>query len=71
MMVGDVGMKVGDMRMKVVHGRADFEALSSFLLGFCLQGQSNIFPAQFQTCEQKVAKSDKKSTNGKSQSTDE
>lgn len=35
---------------KVAGGRADFEALYSFLLGFCLQGFANILPTQFQAC---------------------
>lgn len=34
----------------VAGGRADFEALCSFLLGFCLQGFANILPTQFQAC---------------------
>lgn len=34
----------------VAGGGADFEALCSFLLGFCLQGFTNILPTQFQAC---------------------
>lgn len=34
----------------VAGGGADFEALCSFLLGFCLQGFTNILPTKFQAC---------------------
>lgn len=34
----------------VAGGGADFEALCSLLLGFWLQGFTNILPSQFQAC---------------------
>lgn len=36
-------------------GWADFEALYSFLLGFCLQGFANILPTQLQACSYKTS----------------
>lgn len=41
------------MREEGGKGGADFEALSSFLLGFGLQGLSNIFSTQLQSLKKK------------------
>lgn len=46
--LGSGGFRNGEKM--VVGGGADFEALCSFLLGFCLQGFANILPTQFQAC---------------------
>lgn len=39
-------------------GRADFEALCSFLLGFCLHGQANIPPTKFQPYSWQIKNTD-------------
>lgn len=36
-------------------GGADFEALCSIFLGFCLQGFANILPTQFQACSNQTS----------------